>query len=74
MNGIIQNYRTSTAGLKPSKLEDGQIAVNMASKQEALYIKNSNGEVVEFKPFYDITEDDIDRAFNGEKETDDQTK
>lgn len=50
MATIIRNKRSSTKGIKPtaSKLQSGEIALNLADGDEKIFIKNSANEIVEF--------------------------
>lgn len=38
-------------GLMPEDLAEGEIAISLKSGHEGLFIKNNNGEFVEFKPY-----------------------
>ena len=48
---IIQHLRSTTLGVKPNvnDIEEGEISVNLAKGGEALMIKNTENEIVEFK-------------------------
>ena len=48
---IIQHLRSATLGVKPTvtEIEEGEISVNLAKGGEALMIKNTEDEIVEFK-------------------------
>ena len=55
--GIVKHYRSSILNAKPSpsELENGEIALNDYPGKENLFIKNYNGEIVEFKSTSQIT-------------------
>jgi hypothetical protein len=48
---IIKHLRSTILGVKPSasEIEEGEISVNLAKGGEALMIKNTENEIVEFK-------------------------
>lgn len=73
MTTVVQNYRTNIAGKKPTGLKEGQIAVNMATGNEALYIQNAAGTIVEINPTGGIPEDNVCKDFD-DITKDDKTK
>ena len=69
----FQHYHTKNNGSIPSveNIYDGEIAVNMSDGDEQLFIKNTNNQIINFKPAYktgniiseideDIVLDDVD--------------
>ena len=68
----ILNKRSNVSGKKPTNLEYGEIAINYASGNEAIIIKNSDDQMVEFKanPTIDTTQFvtlDTEQTISGEK-------
>ena len=59
--GIVKHYRSSILNAKPSpsEMENGEIAINDYPGKESLFIKNYNGEIVDFKTFSQITPETI---------------
>lgn len=52
----IQHYHTVTSGNTPlpENILDGEIALNISAGDEQIFLKNTDGEIMTFKPYETI--------------------